>query len=95
VPAGWQSALAAWLAAHKTYPDAARRAGTEGGVVLRFTADRSGHVLRVAVVRGSGSAVLDAAAEGIVRGAALPPFTSGMTQETVTVTVQIRYALTD
>jgi hypothetical protein len=31
----------------------------------------------------------------MVRGANLPPFTTGMTQDTVAVTVQIRCALTD
>jgi protein TonB len=36
----WQRALATWLAAHKTYPDEARRNGTEGRVLLRFTVDR-------------------------------------------------------
>ena len=91
----WQRLLAAWLAAHKTYPDEARRSGTEGSVVLRFTADRAGHVLFVNVERGSGSSVLDAAAEAIVRNATLPPFPTGMPQEKVTVTVQIRYALTN
>ena len=64
-------------------------------MVLRFTADRSGHVLNVALVHGSGSSLLDEAAEGMVRGATLPPFTAGMTEDTVTVTVQIRYALTN
>jgi periplasmic protein TonB len=93
IPIAWQHALAAWLAAHKTYPDAARRAGDEGVVVLRFTADRSGHVLDAVLMRGSGSPALDAAAEAMVRGADLPPFAAGMAQNTVTVTMQIRYAL--
>jgi protein TonB len=93
IPAAWQNVLAAWLAAHKTYPDAARRQGEEGAVVLRFTADRSGRVLDVTVVRSAGAPALDAAAESMVRGATLPPFTDGMAQQTVTVTVQIRYTL--
>jgi protein TonB len=91
----WQRLLATWLAAHKSYPDEAHRRGTEGSVVLRFTVDRSGRVLDVVLVRSAGSSVLDAAAEAMVRNAALPPFTTGMPQETVTVTVQIRYALSD
>jgi protein TonB len=95
IASDWQRSLAAWLAAHKTYPDEARRRGTEGSVVLRFTADRSGRVLDVVLVRSAGSAMLDAAAEAMVRHAALPPFTAGMSQDTVTVTVQIRYALTN
>lgn len=91
----WQRLLAAWLAAHKTYPDEARRRNMEGSVVLRFTADRSGRVLDVVLVRSAGSPVFDAAAQAMVRNATLPPFTAGMPQQTITVTVQIRYALAD
>jgi protein TonB len=91
----WRRELASWFAAHKTYPDEARRSGTEGNLVLRFTADRSGRVLDVVVVRSAGSALLDAAAIAMVRNATLPPFTAGMSQDRVTVTVQIHYALTE
>jgi protein TonB len=95
VASEWQRSLATWLAAHKTYPDEARRRGTEGNVVLRFTVDRSGRVVDVVLVHSAGSSMLDAAAEAMVRNAMLPPFTAGMSQDTVTITVQIRYALTD
>lgn len=91
----WQTALAAWFASHKTYPEAARRSGAEGTAVLRFTVARSGRVLDVAVARGTGSAILDAAAEALVHGATLPPFPAGMSQGSVTVTVQIHYSLTN
>jgi protein TonB len=91
----WQRALAGWLAAHKSYPDAARRLGAEGVAVLRFTVDRSGRVLDVVLVRGTGAPVLDAAAEAMVRNGTVPPFPAEMPQDRVTVTVQIRYALTD
>lgn len=89
----WQRSLAAWLAAHKTYPDEARRRNTEGSVVLRFTADRSGRVLDVVLVRSAGSSILDAAALSLVRNAMLPPFTAGMSQDKVTVTIQMHYTL--
>src|SRR6185437_5542383 len=59
----WRRALAAWLLEHKTYPEAARRRGVEGTVAIRFSVDRSGHVTGVAVLRGSGSPILDPAAE--------------------------------
>lgn len=93
IAAAWQRSLADWLAEHKTYPEAARRTGTEGGVIVRFTVDRAGRVLDVQLVRSSGSAVLDTAAQAILRDATLPPFTTGMAQDRVTVTVQIRYTL--
>jgi protein TonB len=91
----WRQALSAWLAAHKTYPEAARRTGAEGAVTLRFTVSRSGHVLDVALVRSAGSPVLDAAAEAMLRSATLPSFPAGMPQDSITATVQIRYTLTN
>lgn len=95
IPSDWQHSLATWLSAHKTYPEEARRRGSEGNVVLRFTVDRSGHVLDVVLAHSAGSSVLDAAAEAMVRNAMLPPFTAGMSQDTVTISVQIHYALTN
>ncbi len=88
----WERALAAWLAAHRVYPEAARRRGIEGHVTLRFSIDQSGHVAAVTVLRGSGSPILDSAAEAMVRGAAVPaPPRSVLGQ--VTVSVQVDYVL--
>jgi protein TonB len=83
------------LAAHKSYPQEARRRGEQGNVVLRFVVERSGRVAEVAVVRGSGSSILDAAAEALLRNAALPAFPAAMSQPSVVVTVQLRFALTE
>jgi protein TonB len=91
----WQRVLASWLAAHKTYPDQARRTGEQGSVVLRFTADRSGHVLNAERIDTGAPAVLGTAAEPMLRGAAVPPFPDTMPQERITITVRVRYALTD
>jgi protein TonB len=91
----WQNALSGWLAAHKTYPEEARRRGDEGRAVLRFTVDRDGKVLAVELVHGTGSRLLDSAALSLLNGASLPPFPATMAQERITVTVQIRYQLTD
>jgi TonB family protein len=63
--------------------------------VLRFTIDRSGRVLDVTLARSTGSSVLDAAAQAMLRGAQLPPFPATMPQDQLTVTAQIRYALSD
>ena len=90
--AAWERALAAWLAAHRVYPEAARRRGIEGHVTLRFSVNQSGHVAAVTVLRGSGSPILDSAAEAMVRGAAVPApprFVRGQ----VTVSVQVDYVL--
>jgi protein TonB len=90
---GWQSALSAWLHANKTYPDEARRRGDEGRAAVRFTVSRDGHVVEFQLLTTTGSPILDAAVERLLRGARLPPFPSGMDQDQVTVTLQIRYAL--
>jgi protein TonB len=95
ISADWQRALAAWLAAHKAYPDEARREGREGTVELRFTIDRSGRVQQVELVNSAGSSVLDAAAQSMLRGAILPPLPPTMSQDKVTMTVRIHYRLTN
>ncbi|MEJ0018061.1 MAG: energy transducer TonB [Acetobacteraceae bacterium] len=83
------------MAAHRTYPAEARRRGETGSVVVTFTVERSGRVRGVAISRGSGSAILDAAAEAMLREAMLPPFPAAMPQDRMTVTVQVRFALQD
>ncbi len=88
----WRGALAAWLQDHRTYPDEARRDGTEGRVIVRFTVDRSGMVTSVALVSSSGSTVLDEAAQALLRGAHLPS-PSAPAQDQLTVTLPVRYSL--
>lgn len=89
---GWRQALAAWLAEHKTYPDEARRQGIEGNVTLRFSVDRSGHVIEVTVLRGSGSRILDSAAEAMLSNAMLPSPVPAI-QDRITISVQVHYKL--
>jgi protein TonB len=93
ISSGWRNALTGWLGAHKQYPEEARRRSEEGRAAVRFTVERSGRVVDVALVRSTGSAILDAAVLSMLRGANLPPFPAAMTQDQVTVTIQIRYAL--
>lgn len=93
VSSGWQSALAAWMQSHRTYPDEARRRAEEGTVLVRFTVARDGHILEVIMVRSSGSPMLDEAAQATFRNARLPPFPADMAQAQTTVTVPIRYRL--
>lgn len=50
------------LEAHKFYPASARRRGIEGDVEIGFDLDGEGHADGIAVVAGSGYAVLDHAA---------------------------------
>ena len=89
----WQQALSAWLGQHKIYPETARRRGIEGEVTVRFTIDRAGRVLSVTILRSSGATELDAAAEATLRDAIVPaPAT--MADDSTSVTVTLRYALT-
>jgi periplasmic protein TonB len=91
--AAWLAGVNQWLLAHTSYPEMARRLGREGTVVLRFTIDHQGHVLDVSLVRGSGSDLLDRAAQALLQNAHLPPFPPDMPEPRQTVTVPIHYQL--
>lgn len=90
VAPGWNTLLAAWLAANRRYPDEARRRSEEGEVTVRFTVMPGGQVSEAAIVKGSGFAALDAAALRLLQGATLP--SPGIE---ATRTVRIRYRLKD
>jgi len=93
VSPGYRALLSAWLDSHKRYPDSARQRGEEGRAILRFAVDRSGRVLSFAVAQSSGFPDIDASIEEMMRNAALPPFTAGMTQQRIDVSVTIRFSL--
>lgn len=90
VAPGWNALLAAWLAANRRYPEDARRRSEEGEVTVRFTVAPDGRVSEAAVVKGSGSTALDAAALRLLQGATLPA--PGIE---ATRTVRIRFRLGD
>ena len=95
ISGNWEAALAAWLAAHRRYPEAARRMGVQGRVVLRVTVARDGRVIGLVLAGPSGSALLDRAAMRVLQGATVPPFPAAMAQASVVVTVPLAYALTN
>jgi len=68
----WRDSIAAWIDKHQTYPEAARRAGTEGTTTLRFTLNESGAVSELTLQTSSGSDRLDRASLDLLRGATLP-----------------------
>jgi periplasmic protein TonB len=90
----WRGALAAWLAAHRTYPDLARRDGVEGRVVVRFVMDGGGVVGEVTIVGSSGSTMLDQAATAMLRGAHLPA-PPAPAPNSITITLPIHYSLAE
>ncbi len=91
--AAWLASVSEWLTAHRFYPEAARRRGRQGTVVVRFDVDRLGRVSNANLVHDSGSPVLDQAALALVRDASLPPFPADMPSSEESVTVPIRYQL--
>lgn len=92
-PADWLRAIAAWLAAHRSYPEQARRDGEQGTVVLRLVIARDGTVRNATLLEGSGHADLDRASLADVSGAHLPPASSPDAPAELTLRVPIRYAL--
>jgi periplasmic protein TonB len=82
-----------WLAARKTYPEEARERGDEGRVGIRFTVNRYGQVENTAIVRSSGSPLLDQAALALLRGAVMPAFPPSMREARITITTTVRYSL--
>lgn len=56
------------------YPRAARRRGQEGVVLVRARVDESGDVEQIRIMRSSGVAVLDEAAQQAVRGWEFEPY---------------------
>jgi protein TonB len=91
--ADWLADVTAWLAAHRSYPETARRLGRQGTVVLQFTVDPAGQVMDVNLAQSSGSDVLDNAAEAMLRDAHLPPFPPQMNLPRQSLTVPIHYRL--
>jgi protein TonB len=82
------------LQGHRNYPEAARRRGEQGSVGLRFTVLRDGHVQDVSIIRPSDFAALDTAALTMLQGTLVPEFPASMPQQSITVTVTVRFSLT-
>lgn len=92
--ASWRSALIERLQQAKRYPEAARAFDVQGVATVRFTMDRSGHVLSVNLVHSSGSETLDQEAVAMFRRAEpLPALPDGMGTDTLTLTVPVSFSL--
>jgi protein TonB len=89
-PADWDQLVSAWLAAHRHYPEPARRRGETGAVTLRISVAADGHVIEVTVVDAAAAQDLTEAAVGLLTGAMLPA-----PQSPTVRTVRIRYRLED
>lgn len=88
----YQRRLLEYIQPYRQYPEAATRAGVRGVVDLVFELDRGGRVLKVWVVRSSGSDILDTAAVATLqRAAPLPPIPPELPNQ---VTVRLPVAFT-
>ncbi len=77
------------------YPEAARRAGEEGLVLLEVVVDRSGRPKEVSLLEGSGHEHLDRSALAAVRRWIFEPARVGPLSVESTVQVPIRFRLDD
>ena len=86
--------IRSWLYAHKIYPRRARMRREEGRVQVRFVLDRAGVLLEGAVIKGSGSAVLDGEAEAMMwRASPYPRVPAEMPGERIEFTAPIEFIL--
>ncbi|ROO29283.1 hypothetical protein SAOR_04210 [Salinisphaera orenii MK-B5] len=86
--------LRAWLSRHKQYPQQARNDDIEGTVRLYIVVDQDGQVISHHIERSSGSAVLDAAAEQMLRQAQpLPSMPQRMRRNRLELIVPVVFSL--
>lgn len=94
VAASWQTELFKRLQSVKRYPGEAQEHGQEGTVLLGFTINRNGRVLARHIAHTSGYPALDAEVMSMIdRAQPLPAFPPSMTEDTLDLTVPIRFSL--
>lgn len=92
VVAHYAGVLKGWLQRNMHYPRAARVAGQEGDVVVRFIIDRQGNVQSVELESGSGYPLLDReATEMVERGNPFPEMPEDMPGERLEVRVPVSF----
>jgi protein TonB len=89
--AAWMGKLKQWWDQHSFYPKEASQTNEGGAVRVRIVIAADGQVTSIAVVQGSGSGVLDAAALAVFRNAHLPPFPPGAPAQPADVVVTLHY----
>jgi protein TonB len=82
---------------HKRYPELARELDVSGRAGITYTINRSGQLIAVAVIKSSGSDILDKAALQAVRTALFPPIPKGAWRESPQKQFEttLIYSLTD
>jgi len=96
VVARYAGVLKGWLQKNMHYPRAARLAGQEGDVVVRFVIDRDGNVQSVELESGSGYELLDReATEMVERGDPFPAMPVDMPGDRLEVRVPVSFHVRD
>jgi len=96
VVAHYAGVLKGWLQRNMHYPRAARLAGQEGDVVVRFVIDREGNVQSVELETGSGYPLLDReATEMVERGDPFPAMPDDMPGDRLEVRVPVSFHVRD
>lgn len=86
--------LMAWLARHKAYPVAAKKAKHQGVVTLEFAIERSGRVLSARIKKGSGYPALDQAALDMVeRANPVPAIPDKLARDHLRLAIPIEFSL--
>jgi protein TonB len=92
--ASWRELLMMRLQQNKRYPASAEARLEQGVVTLSFTVDRNGRVLARKIVRSSGVTALDDEVLAMIqRAQPLPAFPPAMVQQSINLTVPIRFSL--
>jgi protein TonB len=92
--ASWRDLVMARLQQNKRYPSTAEARHKQGMATLNFTVDRSGRVTARSIVRSSGVAALDEEVLAMIqRAQPLPAFPPAMPQQSINLTVPIRFSL--
>jgi len=93
VRTNYHGKLVARLRRYKRYPSAARSAGKQGTVRLRFSINASGKVIFSRIARSSGVPALDAEVRSLIRRVSpFPPIPSGMGRR-LSITVPINFSV--
>jgi protein TonB len=89
----WRNLLSQWVESHSYYPSQAAELSQQGTARVLVTALPNGQVTSVELERGSGSAWLDLALEGLFQNAKLPPFPKSAGDQPVPFHFTMHYIL--
>ncbi len=93
VSGDYDGELIAFVEAHREQIQISLEKANEGRAVLQVTIARDGHVLRMHLLRPSGSILLDAAWVAFFRDYALPPLSADITGDEYTFAYELDYSI--